>query len=153
MSNAARRVLELFLQTPTRGVTGVTGVTRQFVTPEGPIVTPVTRVTCQKQHSPSEGVTGATPEPEVPVETLTFENRIVDWQYRNPASSTPDRCLWCGQIESSGASIVPFGFEPGGHAWLHGECWPHWYRARRAEAAKALDANGALPDAEPGRRR
>ena len=60
MSNAARRVLELFLQPPKRGVTGVTGVTeRPFVTGEKPMVTPVTPVTYQKQHTRDKGVTSA----------------------------------------------------------------------------------------------
>ena len=34
MANAAARVLELFLETPTRGVTGVTHVTGRSVTPK-----------------------------------------------------------------------------------------------------------------------
>jgi hypothetical protein len=59
MSNAARRVLELFLQTPKQGVTGVTGVTGQFLTPESPMVTPVTPVTPEKQHSQFEVGTAA----------------------------------------------------------------------------------------------
>jgi hypothetical protein len=60
MSNAARRVLELFRQTPIQGVTHVTGVTSQLVTPENPIVTSVTRVTPQKQCSQFEAAAGAT---------------------------------------------------------------------------------------------
>jgi len=59
MSNAARRVLELFQRPPKTGVTDVTGVTRGFVTSESPIVTPVTPVTTQKPHSPSGGGTAA----------------------------------------------------------------------------------------------
>lgn len=88
----------------------------------------------------------------MPVETLTFKARIVEWLNRNPVASTPDRCLWCGQFESNSASIVPFGTEPGGYAWLHGECWRPWQEARRAEAVKALDITLALPDAEPSER-
>jgi hypothetical protein len=60
MSNAARRVLELFLQTPKQAVTGVTGVTGQFLTPESPMVTPVTPVTPQEQQSQFEGEAGVT---------------------------------------------------------------------------------------------
>lgn len=64
MSNAARRVLELFLQTPKQDVTDVTGVTGPFLMPERPIVTPVTPVTSQKQHAPAgEGVLGVTTAP------------------------------------------------------------------------------------------
>jgi hypothetical protein len=63
MSNSARRVLELFLQTPKQGVTGVTGVTGQFLTSESPMVTPVTPVTSQEQHSQFEGEAGVTSGP------------------------------------------------------------------------------------------
>jgi hypothetical protein len=49
MSNAARRVLQLFRQAPVQGVTDVTGVTSQLTTPENSTVTPVTPVTCQKR--------------------------------------------------------------------------------------------------------
>jgi hypothetical protein len=57
MSNAARRVLELFLQTPMQGVPGVTHVTECLVTPRNPTVTPVTPVTCQNRHSRNQLVT------------------------------------------------------------------------------------------------
>jgi hypothetical protein len=56
MSNAAARVLRLFLRTPTPGVTGVTHVTGRSVTSETSIVTPLTSVTCEKQQSPKEVV-------------------------------------------------------------------------------------------------
>jgi len=59
MSNAAHRVLVLFQQPPKTDVTGVTGVTRKIVTPENPILTPVTPVTIQKPHSRSWGGTPA----------------------------------------------------------------------------------------------
>jgi hypothetical protein len=59
MSNAARRVLELFHQTPKQGVTGVTGVTGQFLTPENPMVTPVTPVTYLNQSQPTHYVSPA----------------------------------------------------------------------------------------------
>ena len=63
MSNAARRVLELFLQTPKRGVTGVTGVTKPIVTRKNPVITPVTPVTCQREHSPIDGILAVTAAP------------------------------------------------------------------------------------------
>jgi hypothetical protein len=152
MSNAARRVLELFLQTPKRGVTGVTGVTRPFVTPKNPMVTPVTPVTCQNEHSPVEGVTGVTTAPATGADTLASEARIVKWLNRNPAPSPAGRCAWCGQFESNSASIVPFGTEPGTHAWLHSECWQPWQEARRAQAVNALSRIGRLSDAAQSER-
>ena len=60
MSSAAARVLDLFLHTPKRGVTGVT---ESLIAPKSPIVTPVTPVTPQMQYVRSEGVTGVTAAP------------------------------------------------------------------------------------------
>jgi hypothetical protein len=57
MANAAARVLELFLKTPNRGVTGVTHVTGRSVTPESQVVTTVTQVTYQGQRSQENDVT------------------------------------------------------------------------------------------------
>jgi hypothetical protein len=113
MSNATRRVLELFLHPPRPGVTDVTGVTTPFVTPKNPMVTLITPVTYQKQVSPVEGVTGINAAPRKRAETLAFEARIIEWLDRNPAPSPTGRCAWCGQLESDSASIVPFGTEPG----------------------------------------
>jgi hypothetical protein len=64
MSNAARRVLELFLQAPIQGVTGVTHVTERLVMPKNPAVTPVTPVTCQKRYSGNQCATSATAAPD-----------------------------------------------------------------------------------------
>jgi hypothetical protein len=72
----------------------------------------------------------------------SFEARIVEWLNQHPAPSTPGRCAWCGRTETPGAVVLPFGTEPGTHAWLHAECWPAWYRARRADATEALAAMG-----------
>ena len=109
MSNAARRVLELFLQTPKQGVTGVTGVTRPFVTPKNPMVTPVTPVTYQKQHSPGEGVTGVTAAPPSGVETIASEARIIEWLNRNPTPSPAGRCAWCGSLKPEAPVSCPSG--------------------------------------------
>jgi hypothetical protein len=150
MSDATRRVLELFLQTPERGVTGVTDVTRPLVTPENPMVTAVTPVTYQKEPSPVEGVTDVTAAPRTSVEALASEARIIEWLNRNPAPSPSGRCAWCGQLESGSASILPFGAEPGTHAWLHGECWRPWHNARRAQAMAAIGRIG-VPSSVRGR--
>ena len=57
MSSAADRVLELFLQPPETGVTGVTHVTRHSVTPKSRAVTTVTPVTCLKHQRRGTAVT------------------------------------------------------------------------------------------------
>jgi hypothetical protein len=77
-------------------------------------------------------------------EAQAFEACIVEWLNRNPAPSPAGRCAWCGQLEFGGASIVPFGTEPGTHAWLHGECWRPWQETRRADAVKALRGMGGF---------
>ena len=74
--------------------------------------------------------------------TRTIEFRIVEWLNQHPNPSVPGRCGWCGRPESSSALVLPFGTEPGTHAWLHAECWPDWHRARRAKAAEALARPG-----------
>jgi hypothetical protein len=71
-------------------------------------------------------------------EARAFDCCVVEWLNRNPAPSVAGRCAWCGQSESYGAIIVPYGTEPGGHAWLHAECWPAWYELRRSNARRAL---------------
>jgi hypothetical protein len=71
-------------------------------------------------------------------EAQAFEVRIVQWLNRNPAPSRPGRCTLCGEPESPSAVVLPFGTEPGTHAWLHAECWLTWSEARRADAIAAL---------------
>ena len=66
------------------------------------------------------------------------EASIVKWLNDHPAPSQLERCAWCHRPHSPSAVVVPFGNEPGGHTWLHVECWPAWHQARRAEAAAAL---------------
>jgi hypothetical protein len=71
----------------------------------------------------------------------------VEWLNRNPAPSPKGRCAWCGKHESTCALVLPFGTEPGSHAWLHGECWLPWQKARLVEALKALTRPGGLAGA------
>jgi hypothetical protein len=73
-------------------------------------------------------------------EASAFECCVIDWLNQHPTPSTPGHCAWCGKAESPGAVVLPFGTEPGTHAWLHADCWPVWYQARRAEAIAALRA-------------
>jgi hypothetical protein len=73
----------------------------------------------------------------------TFESRIIEWLDQHPAPSSPGRCGWCGGPELPGAVILPFGTEPGTHAWVHAECWPDWHRTRRAKAVEMLALGGS----------
>jgi hypothetical protein len=76
----------------------------------------------------------------------TFESVVVGWLNQHPAPSAPGRCAWCGRPESPSAVVLPFGNEPGTHAWLHAECWPAWHQARRADAVAALRATDPTLD-------
>jgi hypothetical protein len=90
--------------------------------------------------------------PRAAAEAKAFEACVIEWLNRNPAPSPAGRCAWCAQLESDSASIVPFGTEPGTHAWLHGECWRPWQEARRAEAVAALSRIGSPQTAAPSER-
>jgi hypothetical protein len=59
---------------------------------------------------------------------------VVEWLDRHPAPSPLGHCAWCGRPEARSAVVLPFGTEPGTHAWLHAECRPAWYRERMAAA-------------------
>ena len=84
------------------------------------------------------------------VDDRTCEAYIVEWLNQNPAPSAPGRCVWCGKPESPSVVVLPFGTEPGTHAWLHAECWPAWHQARRAGAVAALQATGLLDQPRTG---
>jgi len=73
---------------------------------------------------------------------LAFECCVVEWLNRLSAPSLPGRCAWCGEGESSSTVILPFGIEPGTHAWLHSDCWHDWHSGRRANAVAALNSLG-----------
>jgi hypothetical protein len=80
--------------------------------------------------------------PRADAEAQAFECCVVEWLNRNPTPSAAARCSWCGQPESHGAVIVPYGTQPGTHAWLHTECWPAWQKFRRSQAQEALAQMG-----------
>jgi hypothetical protein len=80
----------------------------------------------------------------------TCEAYIVDWLNKHPAPSAPGRCAWCGKPELPSAVVLPFGTEPGMHAWLHAECWSAWHQRRRGEAVEALGAIGITLGTEMG---
>jgi hypothetical protein len=75
-------------------------------------------------------------------EARAFACCVVEWLNRNPARSSPGRCLGCGQAEHPHDPLLPFCTEATGHAWLHSQCWPAWHTTRRAEAIAALAAMG-----------
>jgi hypothetical protein len=83
-------------------------------------------------------------QPHVHAETMALECCVVEWLNQHPAPSAPGRCAWCGNAESPGAVVLPFGTEPGTHAWLHAECWSGWHRARKTDAIAALSAMGIV---------
>jgi hypothetical protein len=66
------------------------------------------------------------------------EQRRVAWLDQNPCPSRPGVCVFCGAIEGPDAVVLPFGVEPGMHAWLHSECWQPWQEERRGKALSCL---------------
>jgi hypothetical protein len=87
MGNAAARVLELFLEKPKRGVTGVTHVTGRSVTPESQVVTTVTQVTYQKQQSQENDATHSQPD-ATEQSSIRFEERAAIIEYDGGAPRT-----------------------------------------------------------------
>jgi hypothetical protein len=87
--------------------------------------------------------------PRTTAEAQAFEACVVEWLNRNPAPSPAGRCTWCGDRETDSARVLPFGTEPGTHAWLHSECWLPWCKHRQKEAASALRRMGIRPPSPP----
>jgi hypothetical protein len=83
-------------------------------------------------------IDGGQPEPQA--REMARESCIVRWLDLHPVTSAPGRCAHCGEPETRGAAIVPYGTGP--HAWLHPRCWPAWSDRRRREAERALAAVG-----------
>jgi len=79
---------------------------------------------------------GGLPRPEA--EAQAFACCVSEWMNRNPATSSPDRCLACGGDDSTHDPLLPYGTEPHGHAWVHSGCWPAWHESRKGEAIAAL---------------
>jgi hypothetical protein len=74
-----------------------------------------------------------------------YECCVAEWLIRNPASSEPGCCAWCGGEDSTHCQVVPFGTGDIGHTWLHSGCWPAWYADRREQAVEGLAGAGITP--------
>jgi hypothetical protein len=80
-------------------------------------------------------------------EAQAFGSCVTEWLNRNSVQSLPGRCVLCGRTNLPDAVVLPFGTAMRGHAWLHAECWPAWYRARQLKATTALRGFGLTNDA------
>jgi hypothetical protein len=80
--------------------------------------------------------------PRAQAEARAFACCVPEWLNRNPAGSSPGRCLCCGAGNHPHDPLLPYGGESTGHAWLHSRCWPAWYASRKAEAVAALSSIG-----------
>ena len=74
---------------------------------------------------------------------------VIEWLSRNHDCSLPGRCVGWGGAQVSGHPVVPFGVEPGSHAWLHAKCWAAWHARRKAMAVAALASMGIEAPADP----
>jgi hypothetical protein len=72
-------------------------------------------------------------------EAHAFACCAVEWLNRNPIRSPPGRCLGCGCGDQAHDSVVPYGIESTGGAWLHSHRWPAWYAGIKWAA---LDQDG-----------
>jgi hypothetical protein len=84
-------------------------------------------------------------------EARAFTACAIEWLNRNPARSPAGQCAWCGYAETRDAVVLPYGAEPGTHAWLHAVCWSAWHRVRMGDAFAALKAMGVGPNGNKNR--
>jgi hypothetical protein len=82
-------------------------------------------------------------------EACAFACCTAEWLKRNPVRSLSERYNTGGGVHEH-KSLLPYGLETTGDAWLHSRCWPAWYAGRKAEAVAALEAIGiAFPTELP----
>ena len=96
-------------------------------------------------------VTRGLPPPAHPgerAEAIAYERRLVEWLNANPASSMPDKCAECGESETPGNVLKPYGTTTS--VWLHSGCWPVWRDKRVEKARDALAAQGIMEDPYAG---
>ena len=78
-------------------------------------------------------------------ESLALEWCITVWEIRNPAPSSPDRCMWCDESDDTFlGTVLPFCTGSTGYTWLHHKCWQSWSKRREAEATDALAQMGVV---------
>ena len=88
---------------------------------------------------------GGLPRPVA--EASAFACCMAEWLNHKSVSSLQDRCLGCGGGQQGGDTLLPYGSDMGGSAWLHSRCWPGWHELRNADAAVALAGMGIGPTA------
>jgi hypothetical protein len=76
--------------------------------------------------------------PRAEAEAQAFACCVVEWLNRHPACSPPGRCHGCGGREDTYDTLLPYGTEPTGQAWLHSRCWAAWHARRKAAAVAVL---------------
>jgi hypothetical protein len=81
---------------------------------------------------------------------LAFEDAVTHWLCLHPAPATDPRrgCVQCSGGDQAGNTLLPV-LAPGGHVWVHDQCWVAWTSFRRHEAAKALRHLGLEPAGSP----
>lgn len=82
---------------------------------------------------------------EATAQEVASECCVAEWLRCHRQRSDSGRCARCGEAESYGRVVVPFG--TGRHVWLHHACWRDWYRHRREQARLAFACLGIRPPA------
>ena len=85
-------------------------------------------------------------------EAMAFECCVVEWMNRHPCRTDPGRCAACGEPDREGHTVVPFGTESHGHAWLHPECWEGWHQKRWQQAQQFLEGVGVRAQSKASER-
>jgi hypothetical protein len=87
--------------------------------------------------------------PRTPAEQQAYRCCVAEWLCRNPVTSEPGQCAWCGRGGTDRLPLLPHGDTTHGHTWLHGECRPAWYAHQRQSAIVALKAIGLHEGGQP----
>lgn len=77
-------------------------------------------------------------------DSMAYNCCVAEWLCQNFQTSEPGHCSVCGACESDSDPVLPYGDENNGHIWLHGHCWPDWYRRRQGAAIVALAGLGIV---------
>jgi hypothetical protein len=82
----------------------------------------------------------------VEAERLAIEDTITHWLCLHPAPATDPRrgCVHCEAGDQAANTLLPV-LAPGGHVWVHDQCWETWHSLRRQEAREALSCLGIGP--------
>jgi hypothetical protein len=75
--------------------------------------------------------------PDIWAAAVAFERAVSAFLAQYQVASSSWHCDWCGRGPTADATVLPMPIVGGDRVRLHAECWPAWYRRRRADAPAA----------------